>query len=289
MIDFILYIIFICIMKTISFLPLNFSKKLASLLGFITYNLGGKRNKIVKKNIQKAFPEYTPQDCENLLKKVYHNFSMVLVEFMLLERFSLEDLENCITEEGKGYFEEAKRDNKGIVLYTAHFGNWEWLGTYLAAHSKSLTAIAKEQKNSYFDKKITEIRQSTGLKIIKKGLFLRKLYKKLLNGESLYILGDQYAGKKGWTTIFFSRDVSTFPGPIRFAKSTGANILPVFIVRESWLKHKIIFYPPYKIKKEATEEEQLELLQELTNRTEEIIRQYPDQWFWLHRRWKNKG
>src|SRR5690554_2652524 len=150
MVNLFLYIIFIIVLKIVNFLPLKISKKVASLLGFITYNLGRDRNKIVRANIKKAFPEYTPEECEILLKKVYHNFSMVLVEFMLLEKFSLEDLDGFISEEGKEYLEEVKKENKGIILYTAHFGNWEWLGTYYAAQGNPVSAIVVKQSNSYF-------------------------------------------------------------------------------------------------------------------------------------------
>ncbi|MEJ6951188.1 lysophospholipid acyltransferase family protein [Natronospora cellulosivora (SeqCode)] len=286
MVNHILYIVFILLMKVICFLPLSISKKIPSILAFITYKLGSKRNKSVRENIKKAFPEYSIEECENLLKKVYYNFSMVLVEFMLLEKLSSTDLNNCISEEGKEYLGQVHNKDNGIILYTAHFGNWEWLGTYYAAQGNTITAIAKEQKNYLFDKKITEIRESKGAKVITKDLSLRKIYKTLLRGKTVLILADQHAGNDGWILEFFARKASAFSGPVRLAVKTGASILPIFIIREGWMKHKIVYYPPYNIDKDASDDEQRELLQELTKLTEKTIREYPEQWFWLHNRWK---
>lgn len=270
-------------------LPLKYCKKMALTLGTLIYHLARGRNKVVRKNIKKAFPSYSAEQCESLLKKVYQNFSMVFVEVMLLEQLSIDELKECIAVEGEEYLQQVQSEEKGLILYTAHFGNWEWLGTYFSAQGNPVSAIVKKQSNSYFNKKINEIRRSKGAKITTKDLSLRKIYRRLLKGEILYILGDQDGGKHGWATDFFGRETSTFNGPVRFAVGTGANILPVFFIREDWLKHRLVYYPPYKINKNASEDEQRELLQELTTLTETVIREFPEQWFWLHRRWKSKG
>ena len=114
-------------------------------------------------------------------------------------------------------------------------------------------------------------------------------FKVLKNREILCIAGDQNAGTKGWSVNFFGRTTPTYPGAVQLAVRTGAVIVPAYIIREGWCRHRIKIYQPYAIKKSATEKEQHQLLQELTSLSEEVIREYPEQWLWLHRRWKNSG
>ncbi|MFW6035947.1 MAG: lysophospholipid acyltransferase family protein [Halothermotrichaceae bacterium] len=287
--NIILYNIFLIFITILKILPLKICKKVGRGVGIIIYHLARGRNKVIRTNLRKAFPEKSEQECEELLQDVYINFGLVLIEVMLMERFTIDEINDCLSVQGVEYFNKLSDTEDGIILYTAHFGNWEWLGTYFASRGHPVSAIVTKQSNSYFNKKINEIRRSIGAKITTKDLSLRKIYKRLLKGEILYILGDQDGGENGWNTIFFGRETSTFTGPVRFAAATGSYILPVFIIREGWLKHKIKFYPPYLIEKNASRQQEKELLQELTTLTESVIREYPDQWFWLHKRWKSSN
>lgn len=282
------YGVFIIFINFIKILPYKISKHVAIGLGTLIYHLAGKRNKIVKKNLKKAFPgEYTDKELENILKKVYHNLGMTFVEFMLMEKLSGEELSSYIRVEGEENLRRVQEKADGTIVYTAHFGNWEWQGAYFAVQGYPFTAIVRSQNNPYFNKRINSIRSGKGAEIVPKDISLRKVFKILKQGKYLYILGDQDARSRGWIMDFFGRSASTYPGPVRLAAATGSDILPVFMVREGWMKHRIVIYPSYSIEKNAGEGEQKQLLQQLTSLTEDVISKYPDQWFWLHRRWKS--
>mgnify|MGYP001033291016 CR=1 FL=1 len=282
-----LYLFFKVFIGITKILPYRACAGLGKGIGSLLYRLLKSRNRMVRTNIAKAFPgKFSTEEIEQIIKDMYHNLGMTFVEFMLLERLSKEEIASCITVEGEEYLVEMAKKDKGVILYSAHFGNWEWQAIYFAVQGCPVTAIAKDQKNPYFNRRINEIRSSKGVEIIPSQRSLKNVYKRLEEGNFLYILGDQNAGKRGWQMKFFWRKASTYSGPVRLAARTESYILPVFMVREGWMKHRILVYPPYQIDRDATKEEQEELLQELTSLTEKVISTYPEQWFWLHRRWK---
>lgn len=281
------YLLFLLFINIIKVLPYSLCKKLATGLGILLYNLLKGRNKIIRNNLSKAFPgEYTEEEREELIKKIYRNLGMTFIEFMLLEKLTNDEINSYISVEGKENLDNIKKDGKGVILYTAHFGNWEWQGAHFSIKDYPVVAIARDQNNPFFNKRINKIRRSKNVEMIPRDGALRKIIKSLHKGKYLYILGDQNARRRGWQIDFFGRKASTYTGPVRLASSTGAYILPVFMAREDWMKHKIFIYPPYQIEKGSSKKEQQEDLQYLTELTEKVISKYPDQWFWLHRRWK---
>ncbi len=152
----------------------------------------------------------------------------------------------------------------------------------------SLNAVARQQNNVAADQLLTQIRQQYGLTLYPRGMGFRDGYRALKRGELLVLLGDQEARQNGWFVDFFGKQASTFTGPFQLAQKTGATILPVFMARVGIGKHKVIFYSPVKIGPNATRAELHNILQKLTSITEEVIRKYPEQWFWIHRRWKTQ-
>jgi KDO2-lipid IV(A) lauroyltransferase len=201
--------------------------------------------------------------------------------------YLFEYLHDLVFEEvGEDYLKEACERGKGVIIYGAHFGNWEWMAAVLALLGYPLNAIALEQSNGFFNEKINEIREEKGINIITKGISVRKTFSYLKNGECVYILGDQDAGKKGWEIDFFGQSASTYPGAVRLAQRTGASIVPVFLIRNKAGRFRLKIKQQHTIPHDINRDQQKEHLQELVNITEEVIKDYPSQWFWLHRRWK---
>lgn len=202
------------------------------------------------------------------------------------DKFTEEDIDVMVDFDGLKYLDQALKKEKGVILYTAHLGNWELLGAVLALKGYKVYSIAQEQNNSLFDEKINTIRSNAGVGIIPKGLSIRKAFKVLKNNEILAILGDQHARRDGWKIDFFGRPALTFPGAVKFAQRTGAPIVPIFFNRKGWLKHELKCYSPRKIDKDASKAELREELQSLVKLTEEEIKKVPADWMWLHKRWK---
>lgn len=266
-------------------LPASFGCYFSRLIAFLAYLLTPKRRKKARSNLEQAL-NIDSKESLFLIKAVYKNLAYVLGEFLLEDSFKPKDIDQIVDFKGLNYLEEALAADKGVILYTAHFGNWELLGAALAQKGYAIDAIAREQNNSKFDKKINEIRTGAGVGVIPKGLAVRKVFKSLKKNHLVAILGDQDARAKGWKMKFFDRDASTYAGAVQFAKRTGAPIVPVFIKRQGWLKHELEFHPIHWLDKKADPKKLRKELQSLLDLTEKEIRKKPADWMWLHKRWK---
>ena len=282
-----LYLLFQFFSAFVLVLPDKLRYYLGKAFGKFAYYITPDRRELVFNNLKKAFKDkYSEEELGNMTKEVYYNTGLILVEFILLKKLHKNNLKDFIEIKGEENLRKAYEKNKGVIIYGAHFGNWELMGSAISLLGYPLNAIAQEQENSYFNKKINEIRREKGVKIIPRGISVREVYQSLKKGECVFILGDQDARSRGWKMNFFDRPSSTFPGAVQLASRIGAIIVPTFLVRKGWRKYELTFYPPREVGEKANKEEKKQILQNLVDLTEEIIREYPTQWFWLHRRWK---
>ncbi len=271
--------------KTINILPGDFAAYPGIFLGKTASILTSKRKERSVANIKEAL-DYQQKDAEELMEKVYRFVGITFAEFLKMENLSREELLTAINFIDQDYLAEAFNKGNGVIIYSAHFGNWELMAAAMAAAGYPTNAIARSQNNSKFDQKINQIRSARGVNIIPKGVSVRKAYQVLKRGEILLILGDQDARDSGWKMDFFDRPASTYHGAVQLAARTGALIVPAFLLRRDWFKHDFICQAPVQVAAKADQEEQKIILQELVDQTEKMIRKYPDHWMWLHRRWK---
>ena len=266
-------------------LPNSAGRYLGKLIAALAYLITPARREHSRLNLKKAL-NLNKQESKKMIKEVYKNLGYDFAEFLLEDSFTEEDIEKMVDFNDLEYLDQALAEEKGVIIYTAHLGNWELLGAVLAIKGYKINSIAREQNNSLFDQKINQIRRGIGIGIIPKGLAVRQVFKKLKDNQLIAILGDQDARDHGWKLKFFERDASTYAGAVQFAKRTGAPIVPLFFHRKDWLKHEVQCYPPRRIKKDASEAELKSELQSLLELTEKEIKKAPADWMWLHKRWK---
>lgn len=285
--NIILYILFRTFSLAIQILPESISAKLGTGFGLFAHKVTKDRRELARDNFKKAFGDrYSEEKVKEIIKEVYKNIGLILVEFILLKKLNEDNINNYIQLKGENYLQEAFEREKGVIIYGAHFGNWEWMGAVISLLGYPLNAIARDQNNGFFNEKINEIREGTGVNVISKGISVRKAYRFLKKGQCVLILGDQDAGKDGWQTDFFDRPASTYSGAVKLAQRTGASIVPGFMIRNKFSRFNLEFYPGYQVPEEADHEKQKEILQKLVDKTEEVVTEYPSQWLWLHQRWK---
>ncbi|RCW83298.1 KDO2-lipid IV(A) lauroyltransferase [Halanaerobium sp. DL-01] len=265
-------------------MPLSRAYLPGKFLSQLAYKLSGSRGENSRQNIMAAF-KVDKNKADKMLAKVYSNLGMTLSEFLLQENIEEEEIDNIIEYENIEYLDKCLNKGKGVIIYTGHFGNWELMGAALTLKGYKVNAIVRTQNNSVMDEKINLIRKNIGISIIPK-VSVRKAYKALKQGEIVVILGDQDAREKGWKMEFFDKPASTYTGAVQLAERTGAAVVPAFLIRKGWLKHRFLFYSPIFVDRKADKAVQRKILQDLLDTTEEIIRRYPDQWMWLHKRWK---
>ncbi|WP_050748623.1 lysophospholipid acyltransferase family protein [Halothermothrix orenii] len=284
--NIILYLVFEGFLLFIRILPGFLRQMVGLFFGKVLYYLPGNRKKVAYNNLKMAFDDLSDDRIKEIIRKVYINLGFMLVEYALTPGLNKDNMTKHIELEGEEHLKKAFDRGKGVIVYGAHFGNWEWMGIAISLMGYPMAAIVQEQNNSYFDRRINQMRQQKGVETIQRGMSVRKAFKALKEGKCLLILGDQDARSRGWRLKFFGKTASTFPGAVQLARRTGALIVPAFMVRKSRGKHRLKFYRPIEIGAEASMEEQKEFLQELNHITESVIKKYPDHWLWLHRRWK---
>ncbi|MBM7556967.1 lysophospholipid acyltransferase family protein [Halanaerobacter jeridensis] len=280
------YIFFKIFKFIINLIPERINYYLAHGLGSLLYYVVKERRELAVKNIKSSL-NVSDSRAQELAKEVFQDLALKFVEILQLEQKSLTELKENVTVEGEEYLKEIYQSEKGAVLFTGHFGNWELLGVYLSAVGYPITAIARDYKNDYIYEEVMKIRQSKGAEVFNRSE-IKKALKALLRQKFLLILGDQDAHQDGEFMQFFDRPASTPLGPVKLAQRSNSYIVPIYLVREGFNDYRLIVKEPLEIAKDAPLEEQRDVLQQLTTSLEAVIRDYPSQWLWVHRRWKTK-
>lgn len=288
--DLLITLIYKFVSLVILVLPDRIRYKLGIFLGKLLLKTVKSYSEAAYDNMRRVLnEELTTAEIEQLVEENFTHMGLVIVEFIMVRKLNKHNFRNYInlTIEGEKHLKEAYAKGKGVIIYAAHLGNWEWLGAFIHFLGYPLVALAKRQHNKSFDRSINKIRRDKGIKILyTRKMAQRDAYMALKKNECLYVLGDQYPLSNGWPIRFFGEPTYAFSGVVRFAQKTGAMIVPSFLVREGWRKHRLVFLKPYQVAKETNLKQQQKILQELTDQVETMIRQYPAQWLWIHKRWR---
>ncbi len=216
---------------------------------------------------------------------VYDSIARLMYGFAHLPAIDQSNVRNWIDYEGFEHFEEAKRRGKGVLFATAHLGNWELSAYAHALMTEPMNVVVRPLDNPYLDRFVEERRSASGNRIIGKKDLLRGILKALSANEAVGILIDQNTGlEDGVFVNFFGRQASANAGFVKLAHRTEAAIIPGFALwREDLQKYVLKFYPIVEMTGDLTID-----AQQLHTLLEGVIREYPDQWLWIHRRWKTR-
>ena len=285
MIDYVCAIL-VRILNLIShFLPSRLTLWLGRQLGIIVYHLNPSRRIIGYANLRAAFSgEKTPQELKKMIKKVYRSMTETFCEILSLTKVNEKYIDKYVDFVGTRNMLKVADYPRGVIFLTAHFGNWELSGMASAAKGLPPVVLAREQKMKRLNELINRLRESKGLQVVRKGITTKYIVKALHEGRMIGMVGDQDAGKAGVFVDFFGRLVSTAPGTARIAAKTGAYILPAFMVRINGPYHRLTLEEPIKIQKGEDIKPYLARYNKLL---EKYVRAHPEQWLWLHRRWKS--
>ncbi len=275
----------------INLLPEGFSLWMGRELGRLGYYLDREHRKVAHQNLFIAFgQEKSEKELHSIAKKTFQNLGMMAIEFFRIPRMGVEDFKRKLVVEGLDKAMELRKKEKGALLLVSHFGNWELMGLMSKVIGNPIVVIAKPMKNRYVDQFITGIRQAAGLEVIPPEKASRKVIQTLAENRAVGILIDQRAKRsEGVWVDFFGKKAPTTPGLALLALKTGAPVLPVFMVRNGFQKHRLLIKEPLELIRTGNVKKDVEVNTQLINYTlESMIRQYPDQWFWVHRRWERK-
>lgn len=269
--------------------PIKVSYLIADFLGSIYYLLA-KRDRIIVANNLKVIFEQTgnSQNIHQAARMVFVNFARYLVEFFRTSKIDPKFLEKYVRVEGKENLEEAINLHRGVLLISAHVGNWELGGLILSMLGFKINVVAWTHTSRLINDFFDERRQSKGVAVIPLGAKIRKVFDALKRNQCVAFLGDiDYTSPQvGVKVKFFGRDTIMPKGPAAFSLKTKAPIVPAFLMREKNNKFRFI------LKKQILpnissnyESDLLELTQKLAQSIETCIAHDPTQWFMLTPRW----
>jgi KDO2-lipid IV(A) lauroyltransferase len=276
----------------IKLIPRRWLYNFANCLAALGFKFALKQRKIALESLNTAFSgEKTEAEIEKIAK---NSFAYMMKSG--LELIAMTDRPQSLKErihfEGKKYLDEALAEGKGVILVSAHFGNFPLLLSRLSQDSYKVSGIMRPMRDARVEKIFLHKRQQYGVKTIysqPRDTCVETTIKVLRNNEIVFIPIDQNFGTAGVFVDFFGRKAATATGPIIFAQRTKAKIVPCFIVRQKDDTHKIIFEPSLELKEGRNAQETVVInIQRLTDIIEAYIRKYPAEWSWLHRRWKSQ-
>jgi KDO2-lipid IV(A) lauroyltransferase len=276
----------------INLLPEGVALWLGRQLGGVVFHLDWGHRKVALENLHTAFGGEKPErELFAIAQRTFQNLGMMAVEFFRIPRMDMGTFKRRVKMEGLAEALALLEKKKGALLLISHFGNWEMMGLMSKVIGNPIMVLAKPmKKNQWVDQFITKIRNASGLEVISTANASRKVMKALSQNRVVGILIDQRAKRsEGIWADFFGRKAPTTPGLAVLAMKTGAPVLPVFMIRNGFQKHRLIVKEPLELIHTGDIKKDVEANTQLFNHTlESMIREYPDQWFWVHRRWERK-
>ncbi|MBE9535668.1 MAG: lysophospholipid acyltransferase family protein [Proteobacteria bacterium] len=281
------YIPFYLAVKTMQAMPFALAVKAGRTLGALLYRLSGKRVTMAENNIARAL-DLDKAEAAGIIKKAFTNVGITLAEFVNLPQLDRSFFEERVAIEGEENLIDAQADGKGVLLLGAHIGNWEVLGACLQYKFGNVSVIYRKTKNIYVDNFINSIRTYPGTETIPHRNSIRKVMSNLKKKGMVGILLDQHAIPEDAVVVdFFNRPAATNYGLAIIALKTGAPVVPVFVIRDGLGSYKCIYEKPIRPAKSDDRDKNIrDATSAFNTALEKIIRAYPEQWFWVHNRWK---
>lgn len=279
------------VLKGLGALPRPLARSLAAAVTRILYALLPKLRRTADVNLRIAFPEWSGEQREAVIRGMVRNLGWMAAEFAHFPKYSKENIEQIVMLDGHENFLEGQRRGNGVLILTGHIGAWELSSFAHAAYGFPLHYMARPVDNKKVDDLINGYRCLSGNRPIFKNESARVMLKIMKDGGTIGILADQNSMPEEAVFVdFFGKMASTTTGIARVALHTGAAVVPGYVIWDQSLrKYRLRFEPPVElIRTGNTERDVLENTQEFTKVLEEIIRKYPDQWVWVHGRWNTR-
>ena len=258
-------------------------------LGNLTHAVLTSRRRVAFDNLKQAFGDSkSEEELNKIVKGVFQNIGQTLIEFSRFKKTGLAGVKKIVVGDPT-VLEKMHSEGKGGILLTAHFGNWELMGSWPPACGYPTDFLMGHQHNQKIDDLLVSFRREMGVGLIPLHKSARQVFKALKANHIAGIVSDQHHPSEGVVLDFFGRPAATPKGPALFAIRSGWPLMPCVLRRERYDRHVVILgdliYPPNSGDEEA---DIRTMTVAYTKFFEDQIRKYPDQWLWTHRRWKIK-
>lgn len=259
------------------------AERLGERMMVLGYRLDAKHRHRAIKNIQLAFPEKSRAEAEALALETFRHFGRVMGDFLRspsrTDSEVLASVESC----GLDPYLRANAKGKGVLAITGHIGNFERLAHWYQAQGYDMSVVARDANDAGLQEEVARIRGGRGLSMLSRGNSARAILQRIRNKETVGILPDQNADE--CFVPFFGKPCGTTLGPAILHLRTGAPLVPGFCLRTGPGKYKVEIFEPMEYERGKATPEQI--MADINCVLEDVIRRYPEQWLWLHDRWKS--
>jgi len=265
-------------------------------IGFFTgmfrlfYYLAPRRRLITLHNLRCAFPEKSTTEIKSIAKGAYRTLGISSADFFEIPSLTKDNIGDLVDVEGLEYCTKALEKNRGMLMLGAHFGNWELAAVAFSLLFKPAVITYRPLDSPTLDNLVLWVRSSSGNILIDKKRAMRKMLRSLTHNEIVATMIDQNMSRReGVFVDFFGQPACTTTGLALISLHTESPVIPAYIVRLENGRYKLIIREEIQIAHTGNEDKDVHVnTQNFTQVVEDIVREYPEQWFWLHQRWKTK-
>jgi Kdo2-lipid IVA lauroyltransferase/acyltransferase len=277
--------------KTLGLLPRPVARAVGIMLGLVVYLLHGRLRRVGMRNLSLAFPKLSRRARRRILVGEYVSLGRQLAEICLFPRYTRENVRQVVVYDGLENYERASARRKGVLFLTGHLGAWELSAFAHSLQGYPLSIVMRSLDNRRVDRLIQSYRTMHGNRTVDKGDFVRGLLAAMRNGETVGILMDtNMTPPQGIFVDFFGIPACTASGLARIALRTDAAVVPTFTMWNAALrKYTLRFDPALELVRTGDDQADTAAnTAQFTKVIEGYVRRYPDQWLWVHRRWKTR-
>src|ERR1700691_1547431 len=277
--------------KILGILPRPLARGMGIGLAWVVYLLHVRLRQVGMRNLALAFPEKTESERARILRAEFASLGRQLAEVCHFPDYTLENIDEVVVFEGFENYERAHTRGKGVLLFAGHFGGWELSSFVLSMRGHWMHVIMRGMDNQYLGRLIEHYRTMHGNKAVDKDDFVRGLLSAMKAGEVVGMLIDtKMTPPQGIFVDFFGVPACTASGLARIALRTDAAVVPTFTIWDEELgKYRLRFDPAVElVRSEDLEADIKANTQKFTSVIENYVRKYPEQWLWVHRRWKTR-
>lgn len=261
---------------------------LGKFLGAAAYLLDVPHRRIVRRNLQFTHPDWTRKKIDQLARRVFQNLGISFLETFQMAALSREQVLGRVRVVGLENLQDALKSRNGLIIVSAHLGNWETGLLFFCCYiQKPILGVAKKIRLALLNRWVHRLRSRFGIKIVYKKGALPEMRQMLRRGGVIGLLVDQSRRSEGVDVNFFGHRVTATPAAAFLAIRCQSPVLPLFCVHDDSGRLTVVVKSPLEMERTGDLRSDVQTnTQRITDVVEKAVRQYPDQWFWVHKRWK---
>ncbi len=288
--DDLFYLLVVGFIQFLRLLPRRVALALMRLLGRLGFALAASPRRRAIEHLTLVYgQEKSTAEIKKLARRVFVHFATVAGDFLRMPVILKGNIDKLVTASGLEHLDRAFATGQGLLMITCHFGNWEMMGGWLAKHGYRMGVVGTTLFDPRLDRILVETRENAGVNNIARGKGTREIIRTFKKGEAVGMLIDQDTKVDGVFVNFFGRPAHTPTGPVVLARRLGLPIIPIFMYLKDDFTYQIECLPPLALVK--SDDEAGDILvntQKCSDTYETMIRRFPEQWVWMHKRWKTR-